>query len=296
MPARGKKGVIPGESRGPGPHTPGFAALGSGSSPELTVAQQLAVSDVRLEGRLDGISVALRPAEITAICGPNGAGKSSLLQCLAGLLTPERGEVRLDDSLLKGLHPRLRAQAVGYLPQSGEIAWDLSVRNLVALGRLPHGDGGHAPIDAALAALDLEEFSARPASTLSGGEKARALLARVLAGEPRWILADEPLAALDLGHQLRLIAHLRRAAEAGAGVVLVLHDLALAMNHADRVLVLDHGRVAADGAPEAALDPALIGRVWGVRARWLGEPGARALVAGDQAASEARSGPSRGSV
>jgi iron complex transport system ATP-binding protein len=242
--------------------------------------------DISLAGRLDGVSAALRPGEITAICGPNGAGKSSLLQCLAGLLASETGDVRLDDTVLTALHARKRAQAIGYLPQSGEIAWDLSVRNLVALGRLPHDDDGEAQIGAALAALDLEMLSTRPVSTLSGGEKARALLARVLAGEPRWILADEPLAALDLGHQLALIAHLRRAAEAGAGVVLVLHDLALAMNHADRVLVLDHGRVTADGSPETALDPALIERVWGVRARWLGEPGARALVAGHQAASE----------
>jgi iron complex transport system ATP-binding protein len=113
---------------------------------------------------------------------------------------------------------------------------------------------------------------------LSGGEKARALLARVLAGEPDWILADEPLAALDLGHQIALITHLRQAARNGAGVVLVLHDLALAMNHADRVLVLDRGGLVAEGAPEEALDPAIIERVWGVPACWLGEPGARALV------------------
>jgi iron complex transport system ATP-binding protein len=101
-----------------------------------------------------------------------------------------------------------------------------------------------------------------------------------LAGEPRWILADEPLAALDLAHQLALLARLGEAARAGAGVVLVLHDLALAMNHADRVLVLREGCLAADGAPEEALSEQAIAQVWGVRARWLGEPGARALVAG----------------
>ena len=129
-----------------------------------------------------------------------------------------------------------------------------------------------------MAALDLEGLADRPLSRLSGGEKARALLARVLAGEPRWILADEPLAALDLAHQLSLLGHLRRAADGGAGVVLVLHDLALAMNHADRVLVLDHGAVAADGPPEQALAADVLARVWGVPARWLGEAGARALV------------------
>jgi iron complex transport system ATP-binding protein len=101
----------------------------------------------------------------------------------------------------------------------------------------------------------------------------------VLAGEPDWILADEPLAALDLGHQLALVTHLRQAAQDGAGVVLVLHDLALAMNYADRVLVLDQGRLVADGTPKEALDTAIIERVWGVPARWLGKTGARALVA-----------------
>jgi iron complex transport system ATP-binding protein len=238
----------------------------------------LAASNLTVRGRLDGVSANLRPGEITAICGPNGAGKSSLLQCLAGLLLPDRGEILLEDRALSLLDARKRAQAIGYLPQSGEIAWDLAVRNLVALGRLPHRDRGESQVDAALAALDLEALSTRPVSTLSGGEKARVLLARVLAGEPRWILADEPLAALDLGHQLALIGHLRRVARTGTGVVLVLHDLALAMNHADRVLVLDRGHVAADGPPEAALSPELVERVWGVAVRWLGEPGARALI------------------
>jgi iron complex transport system ATP-binding protein len=227
-------------------------------------------------GRLDGVSAALEPGRITAICGPNGAGKSTLLQCLAGLIEPDAGGVLLDGAPLP--HGRERARRIGYLPQVGEIAWDLSVAGLAALGRLPHGDRREAPVAAALAAVDLATFAKRPISTLSGGERARALLARVLAGEPGWILADEPLAALDLGHQLALLAHLRAAADTGAGVVLVLHDLALAMNHADWVLVLDGGALAADDAPERALSHTTIARVWGVTARWLGEPGAQALV------------------
>ncbi|MGX7895697.1 ABC transporter ATP-binding protein [Tsuneonella sp. HG222] len=236
----------------------------------------LEARELSCPGRLEGVSAVLRPGEITAICGPNGAGKSSLLQALAGLL-PVGGEVRLDDRALGSLHPRERARRIGYLPQAGEVAWDVSVRSLAALGRLPHGDGATEPVDRALAALDLEHLAARPVSTLSGGERSRALLARVLAGEPHWILADEPLAALDLAHQAALLASLRRAARGGAGVVLVLHDLALAMNHADRAIVLNGGRLCADGPPRAALSEEEIHRVWGVRTRWLGEDGSRAL-------------------
>lgn len=236
----------------------------------------LAARDVTLAKRLDGVSVTLEPGRITAICGPNGAGKSSLLQCLAGLLRADGGEVLLDGAPLP--QGRERARQMGYLPQVGEVAWDLSVAALAGLGRLPHGDRGEAQVKAALAAVDLAHLADRPVSTLSGGERARALLARVLAGEPRWILADEPLAALDLAHQLALLARLREAATRGAGVVLVLHDLALAMNHADRVLVLQQGRMAGDGPPDQALCGETIARVWGVTARWLGEPGGRALA------------------
>lgn len=231
-------------------------------------------------GRLADVSLALEPGTITAICGPNGAGKSTLLETLAGLIEPERGHVSLGEARLAAMPARARGQAVGYLPQRAQIAWDVPVRRVVELGRMPHGDTKAHAVDAALCALDLTGFGKRRAQALSGGETARVLLARVLAGEPRWILADEPLAALDLAHQLALLAHLRRAAEAGAGVVLVLHDLALAMNHADRAVVLANGRVAAQGRCEDALDRSVIERVWRVQARWLGEPGARALVAG----------------
>jgi iron complex transport system ATP-binding protein len=228
---------------------------------------------------VEGLSATLAPGQITAIVGPNGAGKSSLLLGLAGLLTTAAGEVMLDGSPLASLHPRARAQAIGFLPQSADVAWDVAVEALVALGRLPWRDRGEAAIAAAIAALDLEPLRHRPVSQLSGGERARVLLARVLAGEPRWILADEPLAALDLAHQLRLIAHLRSCAEAGQGVVLVLHDLGIAMNHADRVLVLKDGALIADGPPEEALAPEVIAQTWGITAQWLGDPRSRALIA-----------------
>ncbi|WP_338244164.1 ABC transporter ATP-binding protein [Aurantiacibacter hainanensis] len=238
----------------------------------------LEVRDLTIARRLAGVTSALQPGAITAICGPNGAGKSTLLSVLAGLLDADEGEVLLDAEPLAGVPSRERAKAIGYLPQLGEVAWDVSVANLAALGRLPHRDRGKFAVASALAATAMSDFAARPVSTLSGGEKARALLARVLAGEPRWILADEPLAALDLAHQLSLLKVLRAQADAGAGVVLVLHDLALAMNHADRVLVLNEGRLKADSAPEEALSLGIIRDVWGVEARWLGEPGQRALV------------------
>lgn len=227
---------------------------------------------------LDNVSAQFAQGQITAICGPNGAGKSSLLMTLAGLLASSNGSVTLDGQPLDALHPRIRAQKIGYLPQDAEVAWDVAVENLVRLGRMPHRDRGEKAVEAAISALDLEHLRHRPASQLSGGEKARALLARVLAGEPRWILADEPLAALDLAHQHILLRHLRAAADGGAGILIVVHDLATAMNHADRVIVLDEGLLAADGTPEEALSPANIADVWGVTARWIGEEGARALV------------------
>lgn len=243
----------------------------------MLAAQELSIS--RGGKRVvDRASATLEPGTITAICGPNGAGKSSLLLGLAGLLPAESGAVSLNDADLAAMPPEVRAKALGYLPQSADVAWDVAVESLVVLGRLPHRDARQEPVEAALQALSLNELRHRPVSRLSGGERARALLARVLAGEPRWILADEPLAALDLAHQLNLIAHFKSCAKAGQGVVIVLHDLALAMNHADRVLVMQEGQVIADGPPEAALSAENITHAWGVDTGWIGEKGAQALV------------------
>ncbi|NVD44067.1 ABC transporter ATP-binding protein [Qipengyuania atrilutea] len=238
----------------------------------------LRAENLTVIGRLANVSCSLERGGITAICGPNGAGKSTLLMALAGLLSADTGRAMLGEERLVSLHLKQRARRIGYLPQSADIAWDVTVRSIVELGRMPHGDSAREPVDTAIAALDLEAFEGRRALTLSGGERARMLLARVLAGEPEWILADEPLAALDIAHQLTLLAHLRRQADGGSGVVIVLHDLALARNHADRVIVLDEGRVAADDIPQRALSEEVIAKVWGVAARWIGEPGAQALV------------------
>ncbi|HUQ12700.1 MAG TPA: ABC transporter ATP-binding protein [Novosphingobium sp.] len=245
----------------------------------------LAACDLGISHRLGGVSLGLRPGEVTAICGPNGAGKSTLLAALAGLIAPGEGAVTLDGVALANFSARARAQAIGYLPQTPEIAWDVDVATLARLGRLPwrtsRGEDEDA-VAAALDALDLTALARRSVSRLSGGERARALLARVLAGRPRWILADEPLASLDLAHQTALLDRFAALASAGeqggTGVVLVLHDLARAINRATRVIVLAGGRVVADGPPELALDEAIVREVWGVEARWLGEPGARALA------------------
>jgi iron complex transport system ATP-binding protein len=219
---------------------------------------------------LSEASRTLRPGEVTAIIGPNGAGKSTLLACLAGLRVPDSGAVMLGDVPLAGLSPRERGRRIGFLPQVAEVNWDIDVATLVSLGRLPHqgrwgpGVADTAAIAAALEATDTAQFATRVVSTLSGGERARALLARVLAGEPEFLLADEPLANLDPRHQFESLAVMRRVAERGAGVVLVLHDLAHARRAADRVVLLDRGRIVADDTPSAVLTPATIAEVYGV--------------------------------
>ena len=237
---------------------------------------------VRLGGRavLDGLSVSLRPGEVTCVIGANGAGKSTLLACLAGLRRPDAGVVRLGDEPLAAIKPRRRAQRIGFLPQTPEIAWALEVETLVGLGRIPFaGPGALSAADkaATLRAMALTEttpFARRAADTLSGGERARVLIARALAGEPEWLLADEPLAGLDPGHQIDACDLFRRLAhEEGRGVVMTLHDLPMALRLADRALVLARGRVLADGPPGEALSPAVLAQAYGVETRLVAGAG-----------------------
>lgn len=223
---------------------------------------------------LQGISLALAPGEVCALVGANGAGKSTLLECLAGLRRPAAGEVALDGAPVLSLSPRQRARRIGYLPQSPEIAWAVDVRTYVGLGRTAYvGAWGlrpddHAAVETALALTELQPLAERAVLSLSGGERARVLIARVLAGRPGWLLADEPLAGLDPRHVLEAGALFRRMAhEQGQGVLLTLHDLGVAMRIADRIVVLAEGRIIADGAPAEALTPAVLRRAYGVEAR-----------------------------
>jgi iron complex transport system ATP-binding protein len=224
---------------------------------------------------LDSVDLSLSSGQVTVIVGANGAGKSTLLDCLAGLRVPQSGEVRLQKRLLKDMSDRDRARAIGYLPQTPEIVWKLNVRTYVRLGRTAHrGVFGESvqdvqAVDGALAATGMIPFAERDVTTLSGGERARALIARALAGEPDWLLADEPLSGLDPAHQFDAADILRQFARAGGGVVATLHDLPFTARVADRVVVLADGRLIADGAPPEALSPDVLARAYGLDARWV---------------------------
>ena len=243
----------------------------------------LSATDLRLalsgQTILDGIDLQVPPGAVTAVIGPNGAGKSTLLACLAGLRRPDAGQASLDGDPTLRLHPRERARRLAFMEQSPEVAWPITVRTLVGLGRTPfigaRGPGGEdeAAITEALARTDVGAFAERLVSTLSGGERARVLIARALAGRPRWLLADEPLTGLDIGHQLDTLTLFRSLALEGVGVVVTLHDLTLAARLADQLVVMSAGRIVAAGAPTTVLTPALLAEVYGVDAGVIAHPG-----------------------
>lgn len=231
---------------------------------------------VRLGARdaVDGVSAEFQAGTVTAILGPNGAGKSTLLACLAGLRKPQGGQVRLDEADLLAMAPRARARRIGFIPQTPEVAWAVEARILVGLGRTPFiGSSGlsaedAAAIDRAMAAAGVADLADRDVTTLSGGERGRVLIARALAGDPQWLLADEPLTGLDPGHQLDAGDLFRRLAhQEGRGVIVTLHDLSLAARIADRIIVMAAGKLLADGPPGEALSPAVMQSAYGVRAQ-----------------------------
>jgi len=222
--------------------------------------------------------------EFVAVIGANGAGKSTLLAVLAGLLAPDIGKVSLDGRLLANISRVEIARRRAYLPQNPRCEWPISVERLIALGLTPAlpafgglDAGMQTRIDAMLEEWDLLPHRGQAATTLSGGELARAMLARAAVSNPDMLIADEPISGLDPRHALDTVARLRASARGGKLVVAAIHDLTLAARYATRILALDHGRVAADGAPGDVLTADLLRKVFDVEARILGS-GDGALV------------------
>jgi iron complex transport system ATP-binding protein len=231
--------------------------------------------NVRLGSRvvLHDVSLALSAGHLVALVGPNGAGKTTLLRALAGLI-PSDGAIEICGQALSSLPLRERARRFGYLPQGHVAHWPLPARDIVALGRYPHGATDPARLspadrDAVLRAMqvvDAVAFGDRRVTELSGGERSRVALARALAVEAPVLLADEPTASLDPRHQIDVMTNLRATANANVLVVVVTHDLGLAARFADRVLVLQDGRLVAQGAPADALSEQVLAQVFRVSA------------------------------
>lgn len=235
----------------------------------MTVLQFDNVS-VRFGSRtiLDRISLEITAGKVVGVIGPNGAGKTTLIKAGLGLW-PATGEVRLDGRLFGELSLRERARLVAYVPQERDVAWEMDVASLVSLGRLPHGNGlraggevDRAVVAQAMADMDIAGFGERTISELSGGERARVLMARALAQDTPLLLADEPASGLDPEHQIRLLALLRRRAGQGQAIVVTLHDLQAAARWCDRLILMQRGRIVADGPPLAVLTEARIAEVY----------------------------------
>ncbi len=227
---------------------------------------------------LGGVSFQAGAGELIGLVGPNGAGKTTLLRVLAGLMTPAAGRVFFAGQPFSDYGRRELAQRLAYLPQGAPVHWPLKVAKLVALGRLPHLDPWRSPgpaderaIARAMDAAEVSEFADRPVTTLSSGERTRAMIARALAVEPLVLLADEPVTALDPYHQLKVMELLRERVRGGMAVVVVLHDLNLAGRFCDRLVLLDAGRVVTDGAPEHVLAPEYLRNIYGIEADYGGK-------------------------
>lgn len=242
------------------------------SGPHKLEAKAVSV-DVRSGRVVDGADLSLVSGEFVGLIGPNGAGKSTLLRAILGLQQRTAGSVTLNDQPMTGLSPRSRARAIAYLPQDRRVEWRLPARDIVMLGRYPHQDGfggasaaDRSAVDRALALVEAEHLANRPVVTLSGGERTRVLLARALAVEAPLLLADEPIAALDPYHQLHVMEILKGLSRQGVGVLCVIHDLALALRFTDRLVLMDAGRVVADGAPADVLSPERLETVYRIAA------------------------------
>ncbi|MEZ5707795.1 MAG: ABC transporter ATP-binding protein [Blastomonas sp.] len=245
-----------------------------------------------LSARLDGhavlhqLSARFNAGQMIGIIGPNGAGKTTLVRAILGLVTPDQGSVEIDGTDIAAMPLERRARTIAYLAQNETIHWPVTVERLVALGRLPHlaplariGPDDREAIARALDMTDMTSFGERIATSLSGGERARAMLARALAAEAPLLIADEPLAALDPAHQFDVMQILREQVTGhGRTVVAILHDLSLALRYCDHVLLLDQGRAVAEGPPQHVLSPEQIAEVYGISVAIVEQAGQQHIV------------------
>jgi iron complex transport system ATP-binding protein len=219
---------------------------------------------------LKDVSLSVRPGELVGVLGPNGAGKTSLLRAGLGLLPLQAGEVTIAGHAIAALSVANRARQVGYLPQERRVGWNLAIERIVQLGcpDLPAGEARALAL-ACLSRVGLADFIGRGVLDLSGGERARVLLARLLATRGSLLVADEPTAGLDPDAQFLALDLLRQEAARGAGVVVTLHDLALAARTCDRLVILGGGLIAADGEAGDVLTPALLRSNFGLDGRFI---------------------------
>jgi len=230
---------------------------------------------VEIDGKmlLKDISFSLEKGELVGLIGPNGAGKSTLLKTLLGLLKPTAGDVRFQDSLLAHFPAEKRGRLLGYVAQGSICHWPMTVQKVVEMGRLPHqrlfrkqSVQDRLAIQDALDTFDVTHLQDRLVSTLSGGERARVMLARAFAGQPQVLFADEPTADLDPGHQLQVMNVLRAQSRAGFSIVVVLHDLNLAARYCDRLFLLENGCLRATGPSDDVLTPAHLNAAYAIEA------------------------------
>ncbi len=234
---------------------------------------------------LQDISLTLNPGDNVALLGANGAGKSTLLRLLLGLIRPASGQVYLGSQPLSALSRRAIAQQLAYVPQSHVPSFPYTVEHIIAQGRLPVTGLGRAPgtadveaVSHAMAQLGIEALHGRLYTELSGGERQLVLIARALVQQARIIVLDEPITGLDFGHQLRLLALLKRLAEQGLCVLSSSHRPEQALAASNRVLVLHDGRLIADAAPHAVIDSTLMQRLYNVSVRQIDTEGQRFFV------------------
>lgn len=218
---------------------------------------------------LEDISLALEPGRVVCIVGPNGAGKSTLLNICAGLLKPQRGGVTLDGLPLETFSRREIARRIAVIPPEAQAPFDYTVDEVVEMGRTPYANSfrplaayDHAVIDQSLARTGLADFSSRIYNHLSSGERQRVVIARALAQEPQCLLMDEPTVHLDIHYQVEIHSLMRQMASDGLAVLVISHDLNLASQYCDRLVLMEHGRVVRSGTPMEVLDAELLSRIY----------------------------------